>query len=107
MVRVDSSNWLKCGLELVDGIGHASVVVTREFSDWSTVRGITTKDPLWWRLVRKGSSLEVLYSFGGKNFISARPAYLPLQASVDTGIMRASPEGTGFESTFDEIRLRQ
>jgi regulation of enolase protein 1 (concanavalin A-like superfamily) len=67
------------------------VVITREYSGWSTVRGITTKDPLWWRLVRKGSSLEVLYSLGGKNFISARPAYLPLQASVDTGIMRASP----------------
>ena len=37
MVRMDSSNWLKCGLELVDGIGHASVVLTREFSDWSTL----------------------------------------------------------------------
>jgi uncharacterized protein len=107
MVRIDSGNWLKCGLELVDGIGHASVVVTREFSDWSTVRGITTKDPLWWRMVRKGSSLEVLYSLDGKSFISTRLGYLPLQAAVDTGIMCCSPEGTGFECTFDEIRLAQ
>jgi len=107
MVRVDSSNWLKCGLELVDGIGHASVVVTREFSDWSTVRGITTKDPLWWRIVRKGFSLEVLYSLDGKNFTSTRLGYLPLQAAVDTGIMCCSPEGAGFECTFDEIRLAQ
>jgi uncharacterized protein len=107
MVRIDSSNWLKCGLELVDGIGHASVVVTREFSDWSTVRGITTKDPLRWRIVRKGSSLEVLYSLDGKNFISTRLGYLPLQATVDTGIMCCSPEGAGFECTFDEIRLTQ
>jgi regulation of enolase protein 1 (concanavalin A-like superfamily) len=99
MVRIDSSNWLKCGLELVDGIGHASVVVTREYSDWSTVRGITTKAALTWRLVRKGSSLEVLYCLDGKNF--------PLPASVDTGIMCASPEGGGFECTFDEIRLVQ
>jgi uncharacterized protein len=105
MVRVESGNWLKCGLELVDGIGHASVVVTREFSDWSTVRGITTKDPLWWRIVRKGSSLEVLYSLDGKNFTSTRLGYLPLQAAVDTGIMCCSPEGTGFECTFDEMRL--
>ena len=105
LVRIDSSNWLKCGLELVDGIGHASVVVTREFSDWSTVRGITTKDPLWWRIVRKGSSLEVLYSLDGKNFTSTRLGYLPLQAVVDTGIMCCSPEGTGFECTFDEVRL--
>lgn len=105
MVRIDSSNWIKCGLELVDGIGHASVVVTREFSDWSTVRGLTTKDPLWWRMVRKGSSLEVLYSLDGKNFISTRLGYLPLQGAVDTGIMCCSPEGPGFECTFDEVRL--
>ncbi len=107
MVRIDAGNWLKCGLELVDGIGHASVVVTREFSDWSTVRGITTKEPLWWRIVRKGASLEVLYSLDGKSFVSTRLSYLPLQASVDAGIMCCSPEGAGFESTFDEIRLRQ
>lgn len=107
MVRIDSGNWLKCGLELVDGIGHASVVVTREFSDWSTVRGITTKEPLTWRMVRKGSSLEVLYSLDGKNFTSTRLGYLPLRASVDTGIMCASPEGGGFECAFDGIRLLQ
>lgn len=107
MVRIDSSNWLKCGLELVDGIGHASVVVTREYSDWSTVRGITTKEPLTWRMVRKGASLEVLYSLDGKNFTSTRLGYLPLPASVDTGIMCASPEGGGFECTFDELRLVQ
>jgi regulation of enolase protein 1 (concanavalin A-like superfamily) len=107
MVRIDDSNWLKCGLELVDSIGHASVVVTRDFSDWSTVRGITTKEPLWWRIVRKSSSLEVLYSLDGKNFISTRLGYLPLQAVVDAGIMCCSPEGAGFESTFDGIRLIQ
>ncbi len=107
MVRVDSGNWLKCGLELVDGVGHASVVVTRDYSDWSTVRGITTKDPLWWRIVRKGSSLEVLYSLDGKNFTSTRLGYLPLQTAVDAGIMCCSPGGTGFECAFDEIRLKQ
>jgi uncharacterized protein len=105
MVRIDSGNWMKCGLELVDDIGHASVVVTREFSDWSTVRGITTKEPLWWRIVRKGSSLEALYSLDGKNFTSTRLGYLPLEAAVDAGIMCCSPEGTGFECSFDEIRL--
>lgn len=107
MVRIDSSNWLKCGLELVDGIGHASVVVTREFSDWSTVRGLSTRDPLWWRMLRKGSSLEVLYSPDGKSFVSTRLGYLPLETAVDAGMMCCSPEGTGFAATFDQFRLAQ
>jgi regulation of enolase protein 1 (concanavalin A-like superfamily) len=58
-------------------------------------------------MVRKGSSLEVLYSLDGKNFTSTRLGYLPLQASVDAGIMCCSPEGNGFEATFDQIRLMQ
>src|SRR5260370_28511776 len=37
MVRIDSANLLTCGLELADGIGHASVRFTRDFSHWSTV----------------------------------------------------------------------
>jgi hypothetical protein len=79
----------------------------REYSDWSTIGGITAKDPLWWRIFRKGPSLEVFYSLDGKNFISTRLGYLPLQATVDTGIMCCSPEGPGFESTFGQIRLTQ
>ena len=79
----------------------------RPVSDWSTIRGVTTKEPLWWRIVRKGSSLEVFYSLDVKNFISTRLGYLPLPASVDAGIMRCSPEGAGFESTFEQIRLTQ
>jgi len=47
------------------------------------------------------------YSLGGKNFTSTRLGYLPLQAFVDTGITCCSPEGAGFNCTFDEIRLVQ
>lgn len=105
MVRIDSSNWLKCGIELVDGIGHASVVVTREYSDWSTIRGVNAKDPIWWKVVRKADSLEVLYSLDGKQYTSIRLGYLPLPATVNVGVMAASPEGPGFECRFDDVDL--
>ncbi|HXO62841.1 MAG TPA: DUF1349 domain-containing protein [Candidatus Acidoferrales bacterium] len=35
MVRLDAENWMKCGTEFFDGQRHASVVFTRNFSDWS------------------------------------------------------------------------
>lgn len=106
MVRVDAENWMKCGIELVDGVEHASVVMTRDFSDWSTVGGITTKTT-WWRVVRKGDSLESLYSLDGKAYMSTRLGYLKLPKTVNAGIMCASPEGKGFKCTFDEIQLTQ
>jgi regulation of enolase protein 1 (concanavalin A-like superfamily) len=43
----------------------------------------------------------------GKNFVSTRLGYLPLEASVDAGIMCCSLEGAGFDATFEELRLTQ
>ena len=49
---------------------HASVVFTREFSDWSTMNDLATSGPVWWKVVRKPDSLETLCSVDGKNFTS-------------------------------------
>jgi hypothetical protein len=37
MVRLDAENWMKCGTEFFDRQRHASVVFTRNVSDWSTM----------------------------------------------------------------------
>ncbi|GIQ82650.1 protein of unknown function DUF1349 [Kipferlia bialata] len=47
MVRVDECNWIKTGIEVVDGVPRLSCVVTKDgYSDWSTQilpEGHTTK----------------------------------------------------------------
>jgi hypothetical protein len=68
MVRIDAQNWVKCGTEFFDNARHASVVFTREFSDWSTTNDLATSGPVWWKVVRKPDSLETLCSVDGKNF---------------------------------------
>ena len=105
MVRLDAENWIKCGTEFFDGRRHASVVFTRDFSDWSTMADLSKTAPIWWRAVRKKDSVETLCSLDGNNFTSARQGYFPPGVKVDVGIMCAAPEGPGFDATFDNLRL--
>jgi regulation of enolase protein 1 (concanavalin A-like superfamily) len=105
MIRLNSGTWLKCGLVFVNGVGNAVTVVTRDYSDWSTVPGFAARAPLWWRIVRRDRSLEVLYSADARSYMLVRVGYLPLPLRVDVGVMCASPEGEGFPCTFDELHL--
>ena len=105
MVRIDPQNWVKCGTEFFDNARHASVVFTREFSDWSTMNDLATSGPVWWRVVRKPDSLETLCSSDGKKFTSVRMGYLVPSASAEVGIMCAAPEGGGFQCVFDNLKL--
>jgi regulation of enolase protein 1 (concanavalin A-like superfamily) len=104
MVRVNAENWMKCGTEFFDGKRHASVVFTREFSDWSTMPDLTESGPVWWRAVRKGESIETLCSLDGKTFTSVRQGYFPA-STAEVGIMCAAPEGPGFDAEFDHLSL--
>ena len=45
MVRKDAENWMKCGTEFFDDRRHASVVFTRDFSDWSTMPDLSDTAP--------------------------------------------------------------
>jgi regulation of enolase protein 1 (concanavalin A-like superfamily) len=107
MVRADAENWMKCGTELVDGALYASVVFTREFSDWSAIKNVAKGGAMWWRAVRKGESLETLYSLDGEAYTSVRLGYLVPAPTVQVGVMCAAPEGPGFECAFDGVKLTE
>jgi len=105
MVRQNAENWVKCGTEFFDGQRHASVVFTRDFSDWSTMPDLSKSAPIWWRAVRKKDSIETLCSLDGKNFTSVRQGYFVPGVETNVGIMCAAPEGPGFEAVFDDLKL--
>jgi len=105
MVRLNAENWMKCGTEFFDGRRHASVVFTRDYSDWSTMPDLSDNAPVWWRAVRKKDSIETLCSLDGKTFTSLRQGYFPPNSKVEVGIMCAAPEGPGFEAVFDELQF--
>lgn len=107
MVRLGEENWMKCGTEFFDGRRHASVVFTRDFSDWSTMPDVSDTEPIWWRAVRRKYSMAISCSADGQNFTTAREGFFPPRAEVQVGIMCAAPEGPGFEATFSDLKLQR
>lgn len=105
MVRLDESNWLKCGIEFVEGVQQVSAVVTRDYSDWSVVPMPQNPAALWIRLTRRGTAVEVQYSLDGEQYTLLRLAYLTPIETMNVGVMCASPEGNGFPMTFEGFKI--
>ncbi len=101
MVRVDERNWLKCGIEFVDGIQYASAVVTRDYSDWSIV---PLSNPLttWIQCERRRLTFAVSYSLNGHKFEMIRQTFLTEHSTVHLGMMLAAPTGNGFGILFED-----
>ena len=106
MVRLDETTWMKCGIEFVEGVQHASVVVTRDYSDWSVVPLPQNPPTIRLRAKRQGDALEVAYSLGGERHTLLRLAHLTLAETVRVGVMCASPEGAGFRVAFEGFTIR-
>jgi uncharacterized protein len=105
MLRLDEANWIKCGIELVEGVQQASVVVTREFSDWSVVALPQNPPSILLRLKRRGDGVEVFYSLDGVQYIMMRLAYFPTANPVQIGLMCATPKGEGFTVIFEDFKV--
>lgn len=107
MLRIDERNWLKAGIEFVDGRQMLSVVVTRDFSDWSTAPGPTGADWLRLRVSRHGTAVRVEWGLPGPQplFTLMRLAYLPGADSLAVGPMCCSPQRAGFAARFRDFRV--
>jgi regulation of enolase protein 1 (concanavalin A-like superfamily) len=107
MLRIDERNWLKAGIEFVDGRQMLSVVVTREFSDWSTAIGPSGADWVTLRVSRHGPAVRVEWALPGSQprYSLMRLAYLPEAKSLMVGPMCCSPQRSGFEAQFRDFEV--
>jgi regulation of enolase protein 1 (concanavalin A-like superfamily) len=104
-IRVDERNWIKTGIELVDGGRQISAVVTREFSDWS-VAPVPDTESVTIRAERTGDAVTITYGLDGADPETLlRVAYLAPGTTAHVGVMAASPTGSGFETTFTDVVL--
>lgn len=113
MLRIDEKNWIKCGVEYVDGKQFASVVTTvNGWSDWSVVP-IKSPDVLKLRVKREKDSVHVEYGEGENDELKMmRLSYFPVPDKSQpfmVGIMCASPgENTqGCEIAFEQLSITE
>jgi len=109
MVRIDERNWLKAGIEFVDRRQMLSVVVTRDFSDWSTAPAPAGTGWVGLRISRHGAAMRVEWMEPGAppSYRLMRLGYLPPAPVVKVGPMCCSPQRGGFAVRFRDFRVGQ
>lgn len=105
MIRTDHENYIKTGVEFVDGKFNVSTVVTHHTSDWSVTTLEKVPPFIWIKAIRRLDAVEIFYSLDDKTYTLARNAYLKDNQPVLVGLMAASPDGSGFEATFENFKV--
>ncbi len=106
MLRIDEENWIKTGIEYVDGEYYFSTVATNRYSNWS-VTGLTGKpESIWIKVVRMLDAVEISYSLDGKKFNMSNLIHFPPHRNVMVGMMAASPDGDGFKAVFSGFSIK-
>jgi len=106
MVRTDHENYIKAGVEYVDGKLNVSNVVTHHTSDWSVILLGNIPPYIWIKVVRRLDALEIYYSLDNEAYHMSRIAYLKDNHPVMVGLMAACPDGNGFEATFEHFHVK-
>ncbi|MDE6071023.1 MAG: DUF1349 domain-containing protein [Muribaculaceae bacterium] len=106
MIRLDNENYIKAGIEFVDGKYNLSVVVTHHTSDWSVIKLDRPVEFIYIKAVRRLDAIEVFYSFDGKEYVMMRNAWMQDNHPVKVGVMGASPDGEGFNVKFEEFKVK-
>lgn len=105
MIRIDHENYIKTGIEFVDGKYNLSTVVTHHTSDWSVISLDKPVEYIWIKAVRRLDAIEIFYSFDDKEYIMMRNAWMAANCPGKIGMFAACPDGEGFKATFSDFKV--
>jgi len=105
MLRIDHENYIKTGIEFVDGKYNLSAVVTHKTSDWSVIELEKPVDYIWIKAVRRLDAVEIFFSFDDKEYTMMRNCWLQDNTPVMVGMMAACPDGDGFKVEFSDFKI--
>ena len=106
MIRIDHENYIKTGIEYVDGKYNLSAVVTHHTSDWSVITLDRAVPFIWIKAVRRLDAVEIYYSYDDQTDTLMRIAWLQDNTPVQVGLMAASPDGQGFQASFEHFQVK-
>lgn len=106
MLRIEHENYIKAGIEFVDGKYNLSTVVTHHTSDWSIIALDRPVPFVWIKAVRRLDAIEVFYSFDDVTYTLMRNAWMPDNHPIMVGVMAACPDGNGFKARFDNFSIK-
>lgn len=106
MIRLDHENYIKTGIEFVDGKYNLSTVVTHKTSDWSVIVLDRPVDYIWIKAVRRLDAVEIFYSFDDKEYHMMRNAWIEANHPVKIGMFAACPDGNGFKASFSDFKVK-
>lgn len=106
MLRIDHENYIKAGIEFVDGKYNLSTVVTHKTSDWSVIVLDKPVSAVWIKAVRRLDAIEIFYSLDDKEYIMMRNAWMQDNRPIMVGLMGACPDGNGFTAKFENFEVK-
>ena len=106
MLRIDHENYIKAGIEFVDGKYNLSTVVTHHTSDWSVITLDKPVDFVWIKAVRRLDAIEIFYSFDDKTYTMMRNCWMQDNTPVQVGLATACPDGEGFKAKFENFQVK-
>lgn len=105
MMLISERHWIKCGVEVNDGLPVFSTVITNDRSDWATMPVPFDAATVKLRLSRHGDAVRVDVARPEGGWLLARLGYLPAGMPAKVGIMACSPERGGFRVEFRDYRM--